>query len=191
MTGRTAGLLLRQARAASGLSQRRLAAKARDHQPNVAAIESGARDAQCETLSRLIRASGGHLSVLPTTSDTVADVADEIAHLLAQGHERQAYRAFIGLHDDLVHAPPALRVALCVAPPAPVGDIRYDALLAALVEHDLEGLPVPEWATDPTRDARDWWLEDLPAIRELVRARTPAAFSRHGIWLDRDELASA
>jgi transcriptional regulator with XRE-family HTH domain len=190
MAEKTAGVLLRQARSGSGLSQRALAKKARDHQPNVAAIESGARDARCETLSRLIHASGGSLCVLPTTDATVAAVADEIADLLDRGRERQAYQAFIGLHDDLVRARPATRVALCVMPPRGVGDDRYDALLAALVEHDLEGLPVPEWATDPKRDAHDWWVEDLSAVRDRVRALTPPAFARHGIWLDGAELAS-
>lgn len=190
MAEKTAGVLLRQARAGSRLSQRALAKKAGDHQPNVAAIESGRRDANCETLSRLIRASGGSLCVLPTTDATVADVADEIAHLLDDGRERQAYRAFIALHDDLVRARPATRVALCVTPPRGVGDDRYDALLAALVEHDLDGLPIPDWATDPNRNAHDWWVEDLPAVRDRVRAATPPAFSRHGIWLDGAELAS-
>ena len=84
------------------------------------------------------------------------------------------------------------RVALCVMPPPPAGDRRFGALLAALVEHDLErdGLPVPGWARDPGRDAEGWWVEDLPELRAAVRKATPAAFARHGVWLDAAELES-
>jgi hypothetical protein len=98
----------------------------------------------------------------------------------------------LGLHDDLVRADSASRVALCAMPPLPTGDRRYDALLAALVEHDLErdGLPVPTWAQDPGRQAGGWWVEDLPELREAVRQATPPAFARHGVWLDATELES-
>jgi transcriptional regulator with XRE-family HTH domain len=188
----TAAALVRQARALSGLSQRALAEQAGDHQPNVAAIESGARDAYVSTVARLIHAAGGRLSVLPTTAAPVAEVAVEIAQLLADGRGRVAYRTVLGLHDDLVRADPASRVALCVMPPSTTGDRRYDALLAALVEHDLErdGLPAPAWARDPGRDAGGWWVEDLPELRDATRKATPPAFARHGVWLDVAELES-
>ena len=185
-------MLVRLARLVSGLSQRALAERADDHQPNVAAIESGARDAYVSTVSRLIEAAGGRLVVLPTTTATVAEVAFEVALLIASRRARVAYRAVLGLHDDLVRADPALRVALCVTPPPLTGDHRFDALLAALVEHDLEqdGLPVPAWARDPGRDAGGWWVEDLPELRAAVRKATPAAFARHGVWIDATELES-
>lgn len=187
-----AALLVRQARMMSGLSQRALADRAGDHQPNVAAIESGARDAYVSTVARLVEAAGGRLSVLPLTTATVAEVAVEVARLVGSGRVRVAYRAVLGLHDDLVRADGASRVALCVMPPPPTGDRRFDALFAALVEHDLErdGLPVPAWARDPRRDAGGWWVEDLPELRAAVRKATPAAFARHGVWLDAAELES-
>jgi transcriptional regulator with XRE-family HTH domain len=188
----TAGVLVRQARALSGLSQRALAERAGDHQPNVAAIETGAREAYVSTVSRLVEAAGGRLSVLPTRTAAVADVAVEVARLLAIDGARVAYRAVLGLHDDLVREESASRVALCVMPPPPTGDRRFDALLAALVEYHLErdGLPVPLWAKDPGRDAGGWFVEDLPELREAVQKATPPAFARHGVWLDSAELES-
>jgi transcriptional regulator with XRE-family HTH domain len=188
----TAAALVRQARALSGLSQRALAQRAGDHQPNVAAIESGARDAYVSTIARLVQAAGGRLCILPATVAPVAEVAVEIAQLLADDRGRLAYRTVLGLHDDLVRADAASRVALCAMPPLRTGDRRYDALLAALVEHDLErdGLPVPAWAQDPSRQAGGWWVEDLPELREAVRQATPPAFVRHGVWLDATELES-
>jgi hypothetical protein len=176
----------------SGLSQRALAERAGDHQPNLAAIESGARDAYVWTVSRLVEAAGGRLCVVPTTSASVAEIGVEVGQLLAGGRVRVAYRTVLGLHDDLVRADPAIRVALCVMPPPPTGDRRFDALLAALVEHDLERdrLPVPAWVSGPGRDAGGWWVEDVPELRAAVRKATPAAFARHGVWLDAAELES-
>jgi transcriptional regulator with XRE-family HTH domain len=189
---RPAGALVRQARGISGLTQRGLAQRAHDHQPNVAAIESGERDAFLGTVDRLVSAAGGHLCVLPTTASTVAEVAEEIRRLLDTGNERHAFRTWLGLHDDLLGSEPATRVALCVTPPPPVKDDRYDALLAAVVEHDLEkdGLPVPGWATDERRHGHGWFVDDIPALSGAIQAATPAAFVRHGIWLDARELDS-
>ena len=190
--GSVAASLVRQARALSALSQRALADRASDHQPNVAAIETGARDAYVATLARLVDAAGARLSILPATSSPAAEVAVEVAEFLRERKERLAFRAVLGFHDDLMRASPALRVALCVTPPPASGDRRYDGLLAAVVEYDLEqdGLPLPSWVHDPARNAGGWWVEDLEELRPTVRHRTPAAFARHGVWLDPAELES-
>ena len=187
-----AAALVRQARALSGLSQRALADRAGDHQPNVAAIESGARDAYVATLARLVDAAGGRLCVLPASTAPAAEVAVEVGELMRAGKERVAFRTVLGFHDDLMRASPALRVALCLTPAPPTGDRRYDALLAAVVEYDLEhdGLPLPSWVHDPGRNAGGWWVENLEALRPTVQQRTPAAFARHGVWLDPAELES-
>ena len=190
--GSVAAVLVRQARALSGLSQRALADRAGDHQPNIAAIESGARDAYVATLARLVDAAGGRLIVLPATTAPASDVAAEVGELLRAGKERVAFRTVLGFHDDLLQAAPALRVALCVTPAPPTGDRRYDALLAAVAEHDLEqdGLPLPSWVRDPARNAGGWWVEDLEELRPRIQENTPAAFARHGVWLDAAELES-
>jgi hypothetical protein len=79
---------------------------------------------------------------------------------------------------------------LAVTPPSTVGDARWDALLAAVVEHDLDGLPIPGWVHEPQRVTEEWFVDDVPALAARTRRRTPAAFRRHGIWIDRAELAS-
>jgi predicted transcriptional regulator len=53
-----AATLLREARRAAGLSQRRLATAAGVPQPSVARIESGAVEPRFETLDRLLAACG-------------------------------------------------------------------------------------------------------------------------------------
>ena len=188
-----AALAVRRARGVGRLTQRALANRAHDHQPNIAAIESGTRDAKFQTVTDLVHAAGASLCLLPTTTASVADVAEEIRRFLAHGEERSAYRSWLGLHDDLERSEPALRVALCVTPPVLVGESRYDALLAALVDFVLagDGLPLPPWVDDDRRVAEsDWWIEDLPATREAVRAATPPAFSKRRLYLDASELES-
>lgn len=194
MTTTPAGAAVHQARSAARLTQRALARRSHDHQPNIAAIESGKRDAKFQTVADLVRAAGSHVCVLPTTASTVADAAEELRALLARGNERAAYRVWLGVHDDLERSDPALRVALCVTPPAFVGDARYDALLAALVEFVLgrDGLPLPGWVADDRRIAdADWWIEDLAATRDAVRRATPREFSARRLFIDPAELVSA
>jgi transcriptional regulator with XRE-family HTH domain len=50
--------ILREARARSGLSQRKLAERARKAQSEIARIEAGRQDPGFNTLSRLVRAAG-------------------------------------------------------------------------------------------------------------------------------------
>ncbi|MEI6701727.1 MAG: hypothetical protein WCL38_08245 [Actinomycetota bacterium] len=96
---------------------------------------------------RLIGGAGYKLFVLPTTSSAAASWADLIYEELRGGRRSEdvAFRALIGLSDDLAAAEFDLRVALCVAPPASCGDLRYDAAIAAIVEYQLlkDHLPVP------------------------------------------------
>jgi transcriptional regulator with XRE-family HTH domain len=63
---RDAGLLLRETRKQSGLSQRELAARAGVKQPAVARIESGAVSPRVDTLNHLLRACGWRVVAAPS-----------------------------------------------------------------------------------------------------------------------------
>lgn len=186
-----AGELVRLARTTGSFSQRALSARAGIPQPNIAAIESDSgRGATVDTLDRLVRAAGCQLAVLPTTLPTAAHVATEVAHHLRARHEDRAYRRVIGLHDSLVRADAALRVALVVTPPPSTGDVRWDALIAGVVAFDLNGLPQPTWVHDPDRKAGGWFVDDVEELHDEIRRRTPPAFERRGVFIDAHELAS-
>ena len=186
----TAAQLVREARRGRRLTQRALGAKAGVTQPSLAAIESSDHDTLVKSLDRLIGAAGYGLFLLPTTSSAVASWADFIHEALRkekQG-EQIAFRSLIGLSDELAAAPGPLRVALCVAPPAPCGDARYDAALAALAEYHLakDGLPIPEWVGQPERSlVESWAISPFTDIAEV-----PDAFRRRGVLLAESELAS-
>jgi hypothetical protein len=99
-----------------------------------------------------------------------------------------AFRALIGLSDDLAGASPPLRVALCVTPPAPCGDVRFDAAVAAVVEHHLtkDGLPIPDWVHEPARSLEEPW-----AVSPYTEpSEVPICFERHGVLLAASELES-
>lgn len=174
----------------AGNTQRALAARAGCAQSALADIERSAHDTRGEALSRLVGAAGYRLCALPTTAHTVAEWSDCIYQELRSERKRFdiAFRAFIGLNDDLLAADPPLRVALCVAPPAPCGDPRFDAAIAGLVDHHLSiaGLPIPGWVTDPARTLSEVWL----VSRYTDLSEVPEAFLRHGVALAASELAS-
>lgn len=185
--------LLRQARSLRHETQRAVAARSGIAQPTIAAIESGRRDATVSTISRLVEATGCQLALLPTRAPSTAAVGAAIQHELRAGHEPIAFRHVIQLSDDLRRAEPALAVALCVQPPAPTGSDRYDALLAALVEHRLRArhLPVPTWVREPQRTLP--WptpLLDSDWYRELSDATALPAFRTHNILIPAGELDS-
>lgn len=86
------------------------------------------------------------------------------------------------------------RYGLLDARPAPTGDQRYDALLAALAEHLAyhSDLPVPDWAYEDDRFLDQWWFPvDLPAVRAEALVHSPGAFRIRGIFIGSGALDRA
>lgn len=188
----TSSVLLRQTRRACHLSQREAGRRSAVAQPALADWESGRHDPVVENLAGVLGAFGHRLIAVPTLRHSAAEAADAVWRHLRAGDERRAYRELIQLNDDLAAEHGAVRVALAVACPGPTGDDRFDAFIAALVEHRLaeEGLPVPEWVDEPSRFLDETWVVD-PVAPPAEHAQTPTAFGRHGVVVHPDELASA
>jgi hypothetical protein len=167
-----------------------LASRAGLHQSALADIERGAHDTRGGQLDRLVNAAGYRLAVLPTSARSATDWGDFIYQELRSPRrsEAVAFRALIGLNDDLVGQSKPLQVALCVAPPAPSGDRRFDAGIAAVVEYRLStaSLPVPDWVREPQRTLKEPWVVSPHADSAAI----PRAFRRHGVLLAESELAS-
>jgi hypothetical protein len=66
--------------------------------------------------------------------------------------------------------------------PSPVGDERWDALLAALAP--------PEW-TELRVLRRPWFPAELEIQRADALVRAPAAFRKHGVYLSASDLEAA
>ena len=187
----TTAQLVREARRGAGLTQRALAAKAGIAQPAIAAIESSVHDTRAGSLDHLAGAAGYRLFLLPTARSSAASWADYIYNELrsTRHSEAVAFRALIGLSDDLAAVPGPLRVALCVAAPPLCGDARFDAAIAAVADYHLtkDALPIPEWVRESSRVLSvPWEVSPYTDVSDV-----PAVFQRHGVLLAESELASA
>jgi transcriptional regulator with XRE-family HTH domain len=185
--------LLRETRLAAGLSTRSLARRAGTPPARVSEVERAVHDPSVGTLDRLLRSARCQLAVLPTRAPTAATVALAIRDSLSDGPhgEERSFRALVALSDGLGDAALDVRVALCVSPAPPTGDRRFDAAIAAVVDHHLSRsrLPLPAWVQEPTRSLPDPWVPD-PYAGDGIAAETPEAFLRHGVLLAERELAS-
>jgi hypothetical protein len=76
--------------------------------------------------------------------------------------------------------------------PPPIGDERWDALLAALAEHlaAQHDLAPPEWAELRVL-RRPWFPAQLKVQRAEALVRAPAAFRKHGVYLSAADLEAA
>ncbi len=182
--------LIRQARRASSLTQRSLASRAGITQPAIADMERSAHDTRASTLSQLLNAAGYGLFTLPTASHSAADWADYIYQELKSPRSSYnvAFRALIGFSDDLSSVDAPLKVALCVSPPAPCGDSRFDAGIAAIANYYLskEDLPIPAWVNEPSRILKEAWIATPYAEPNEI----PISFKQRGVLLALSELAS-
>jgi transcriptional regulator with XRE-family HTH domain len=193
LTDERASVLIRRARHAAGLTQGQLAALAGTSQSAIAAYESGAREPTLPVLDRMIGAAGHVLSVTITPDPRVFRLADLADQIRATDDERRRMRLVFeflrGADED--GQPVQLLVA---AEPAPIGDRRFDALLAAIAE-DLcvhADIPPPGWVHDDDRSLDGfWWVSNLPSARARALVHTPASYRRRGVMLDRHDLTAA
>ncbi|WP_262322688.1 hypothetical protein [Acidiferrimicrobium sp. IK] len=131
---------------------------------------------------------------MPTQGRTVAETARRVAASAASGSGAEAFRLLIQLCDTLDAEPLATRGALCATPAQPTGDSRYDAFIAAAVEHFLAAarLPVPAWTDQPSRFVTPlWFVAGIPGYEADAYLSAPASFFRHGVMINSSELASA
>jgi hypothetical protein len=76
--------------------------------------------------------------------------------------------------------------------PTPVGDERWEALLAALAEHLAARLDLapPPWAESRVL-RRPWFPAELRIQRAEALVSAPAAFRKHGVYLSVRDLDAA
>lgn len=124
----------------------------------------------------------------PLTLDQAA------AHIRASASDRVRLRIFFEFIRGVTEEPDVDVAAVVAHEPAPTGDERFDALLAAAAEHVTAraGLPAPAWCHNPERTLHHaWWIDDLPSSRAFAIVNTPASFHKRAIYLDAHDLESA
>ena len=91
------------------------------------------------------------------------------------------------------HARNAEEQRAALAEPVPLTGTKWDALLAAMVEHlsRLHGHEVPAWVDEPERFLDSTWVvSPVPVIKMQSLMFAPAAFLRHGAIPDPRDLDS-
>ena len=186
----TAGSILRNARLAAGVTQAELDASSHQNQPAISRIEREG-GASFNTLERLLGNLGLRVIAVPIDRPTVVDIAAELRQRVATG--KPTSRLLAEAANILVEADPRDLPLLVAAAPAPTGDSRLDAYLAALVDH-VCGDAAPRWTDESGRTLTEPWVRNpFPhnaVIDQHIRASTPPAFARHGVYVDAADLAS-
>lgn len=193
MKKNSGGLILQSIRKAHGLSQYEMALKGKTFQANVSSIESGKTDPGISTLDDFLAPLRYSLIPVPTRMSTVAQMALFIDSRIKKEDFNNAFRAVIQLNDNLLGSNDCIKVVLCVTPPPPTSDRRFDALIAGVCEYYLSKhkLPIPAWINEPERTLSEVWIVDkYEKNEESIRARTPLAISKHNVLLAETELQS-
>ena len=113
---------------------------------------------------------------------------------LAGGRASDAVRIAFKFVEYYDRASPPERFAMVQDEPAPVGDPRFDALLAAITEFScarhLER--VPAWAGESSRFLERWWfVSGLQSMHADAIAHSPISFARRGVFITEDALTYA
>jgi hypothetical protein len=109
-----------------------------------------------------------------------------VAAELSAGDDAAALRIAFDFVRAFDHTPADARAAVVSGTPAPCGDPRYDALLAALVEHlcAREDLAVPRWTQDENRFLETWWfVSGLRSLHASALVQSPISFARRGVFI--------
>lgn len=183
--------LIRTVRRSAGLGVRECATLSGVAHSRISEYESGRHVPSVSRLEEIARSAGLRFvpAPVPTSSASVAEAADEIYELLLDGAPfRKAMRIVFQLNDDLTSTPNYVLGALVAAPAPTTGDLRFDALIAGLVEWHTSrrGLPIPPWVDESCRNVDPPWHFDPntdpgDAVDE---------FARHGVIIGPSELVS-
>lgn len=122
---------------------------------------------------------------------TLVALGRRLTHADSESERRRLVLEFV---EEYRWEPLEVRATLLEGRPAPTGDHRYDALLAALAEHLAyhDDLAVPDWVYDDDRFLEQWWFPvDLPAVRADALVHSPGAFRIRGIFIGSGALDRA
>jgi hypothetical protein len=125
-------------------------------------------------------------SYLPMT------VADLASYLAEAADDRTRWKLVWEFLEEYRWEHADVQSVLLREEPAPVGDERWDALLAALAEHlaAQRDLAPPTWAEMRVL-RRPWFPAELRVQRADALVRAPAAFRKHGVYLSAADLEAA
>ncbi len=186
------GKTLQTLRKHAGISQKDLAAQANTFQANLSEIENGHVNPSLQTTNELFSLLGYRLIPVPFDGLTIQEWGVEIDRTLNEGNEKKAFRLFLQINVELSELEPEI-LQIAVASPPLIRDIKYSALVTALVEWHLKKCkqPLPSWVrTNSSKLLKPWFVDQLSPNRESTKRKTPTAFAKRNIYLAESELRS-
>lgn len=120
---------------------------------------------------------------------TLADLA---GYLSRAADDRTRWKLTWEFLEEYRWEPGDGQPSLLVEEPLPLGDERWDALLAALAEHlaAQHDLAPPSW-TELRVLRQPWFPAETQVQRADALAQAPAAFRKHGVYLSATDLEAA
>jgi hypothetical protein len=120
---------------------------------------------------------------------TLADLA---GRLMRTAEDKVRWKLVWEFLEEYRWEPADIQPSLLQQEPPPIGDERWDALLAALAEHlaAQHDLAPPDWAESRVL-GRPWFPAELRIQRAEALVWAPAAFRKHGVYLSARDLDAA
>jgi len=125
---------------------------------------------------------------------SIVDVAVEVGRCLSEGDEAAALRLTFRFVEIFERAGCDEHDALVSTSPAPVGDPRFDALLAAVTEYLCARCNelAPAWVEDESRFLERWWfVSGIQSLHADAIAHSPISFARRGVFITAGALVYA
>jgi hypothetical protein len=130
----------------------------------------------------------------PTMSGLAKEMAASLAVLEGDVGLAEARRLAFAFVESFDRAEYSDRHHMVQDRPDRVGDARFDALLAALVEHlcARASIPPPGWTEEPDRFLDTWWfMSGLRSLHADALVHSPISFARRGVFITGDALTYA
>ncbi|WP_159599751.1 helix-turn-helix domain-containing protein [Agromyces humi] len=187
------GNLIREARAAGGISLEQAAAVAQSTVSAMEEIEAGVLEPTFEQVERILWYAGYRLVPAPVLRGDSLFWAVAVRASLDAGDEEGAFRAWLSFSDGLAKERGANRVALALFPAPETGSDLWDAAFAAVVEYWLvkDGLPIPDWVGGISR-----FLQAPTQLRparyspKVAKKDVPTPFLRRNVYIHEAMLQS-
>ncbi len=115
-----------------------------------------------------------------------------MASSLHRGDEAEARRIAIHFVETYDKATSEERSRLVAPEPDATGDMRFDALLAAVVEFACARHfeLAPSWVEAPGRFLEPWWfVSGMRTLHADALSHSPISFARRGIFVTEDALS--
>lgn len=177
---------LQRARAAMGISQRDLAAKARIAYKSVQLIESGRHNASCETLARLAAALGfgtrDFFAYLDAYFATPPDSIVAITRAIVSDGESSWKTHLFNFVDAYRRSSDG---GLIAAPPHGTASPRIAALCASVVETlcDQIFVPHPWWCAGIAGLPHPWFVADMENLKAISLCESPMHFRKRNLFV--------